>query len=396
VVPRYAASVTLLVVVLGATAAARADRAEGIELRARHVVATGVGIALRGAAPAHARIAVDRLRRSGWRRVRSARADARGRFRVRYLPRPPSRRLRLRARVLDGLEAGAVSGSVVVRTRDVTLAAVGDINLGDGPGQQIAARGLRWPWRGTARALRAADIALGNLECSVSRRGAPVPKQFRFRGSPAALRTMHTYAGFDVLNLANNHIADYGWTAFFDTLRYVRRYGMVGVGAGANLATAARPRIVTRLGLRIAFVGFSEILPASFFAGREKPGTVFASPAAVRAGVTAARRRADVVVATFHWGVQLAGRENARQRGLAATALRSGATAVIGAHPHVLQPIVRPSHRLVAYSLGNFVFSQGGGAVARTGVLELRLSARGVEGARLRRATITAAQPRFD
>ena len=50
----------------------------------------------------------------------------------------------------------------------------------------------------------------------------------------------------------------------------------------------------------------------------------------------------------------------------------------------------------MAYSLGNFVFSQGGGAVARTGVLVLRLSARGVEGARLRRATIASAQPRFD
>ena len=68
---------------------------------------------------------------------------------------------------------------------------------------------------------------------------------------------------------------------------------------------------------------------------------------------------------------------------------------MIGAHPHVLQPIRRVSGaRLVAYSLGNFVFSMGGGAPSRTGVL-LRLSARGVEGARLRRAHIVAAQPRF-
>ncbi len=376
--------------------AAPAAGAPPVELRAPRVVATGVAIALRGSASPGAKVAVERLRGSAWRRVRTVRADARARFRARYVPRPASRRLRLRARVLADGPPGAASRSIVVRTRDVVLAAVGDVNLGDGPAGEMAARGLRWPWLGTARVLRAADIAFGNLECTISRRGHPVPKQFRFRGSPAALRTMRTFAGFDVLNLANNHIADFGWRAFFDTLRYVRRYGMVGVGAGGTLTAAARPRVVTRLGLRIAFVGFSEILPASFFAGREKPGTVFASPTAVRAGVTAARRRADVVVATFHWGVQLAGRENARQRALAATALRSGATAVIGAHPHVLQPIVRPSHRLVAYSLGNFVFSQGGGAVARTGVLVLRLSARGVEGARLRRATIASAQPRFN
>jgi len=367
-----------------------------VQLHAPSVTATGVAIALRGSAPPGARLAVERLQEQAWRAVRVARADARGRFRVRYVPRPASRRLRLRARVLAGGQPGATSPSVVVRTRDVVLAAVGDVNLGDGPAGQMAAHGLRWPWRGTARALRAADLAFANLESTISRRGRPVPKQFRFRGSPAALRTAHTYAGLDVLNLANNHIADYGWAAFSDTLRYVRRFGMVGVGAGGRLATAARPRVVTRLGLRIGFVGFSEILPASFFAGPRKPGTVFASPAAVRSGVASARRRADVVIATFHWGVQNAGRENARQRALAATALRAGATAVIGAHPHVLQPIVRRSHRLVAYSLGNFVFSQGGGAVARTGVLTLRLSARGVEGARLRRATIVAAQPRFD
>jgi poly-gamma-glutamate synthesis protein (capsule biosynthesis protein) len=377
-------------------AAAPAAGAAPVELRAPRVVATGVAIALRGSASPGTRVAVERLRGSGWRTVRTVRTDSRARFRADYVPRPASRRLRLRARVLADGQPGATSQSVVVRTRDVVLAAVGDVNLGDGPASEMARRGLRWPWLGTARVLRAADVAFGNLECAISRRGRPVPKQFRFRGSPAALRTMGAFAGFDVLNLANNHIADFGWPAFYDTLRYVRRYGMVGVGAGGKLATAARPRVVTRLGLRIAFVGFSEILPLSFFAGREKPGTVFASPAAVRAGVTAARRRADVVVATFHWGVELAGRENARQRMLAATALRSGATAVIGAHPHVLQPIVRPSHRLVAYSLGNFVFSQGGGAVARTGVLVLRLSARGVEGARLRRATIASAQPRFD
>jgi hypothetical protein len=389
--------VLLVAAAAGIVGPASRAAAQAVQLRAPRVTATGVGIVLRGSANPGAQVAIERLRGESWRTVRRGRADGHGRFRLRYVPRPASRRLRLRARLLDGAQAGAVSPSIVVHTRDVVLAAVGDVNLGDGPASEMAGHGLRWPWRGTARTLRSADVAFGNLECSVSRRGHPVPKQFRFRGRPAALHTMRTYAGFDVLNLANNHIADYGWTAFYDTLRYVRQFGMVGVGAGGTLATAARPRVVTRLGLRIAFVGFSEILPASFFAGRDKAGTVFASPAAVRSGVTAARRRADVVVATFHWGVQLAGRENGRQRALAATALRAGATAVIGAHPHVLQPIVRPAaHRLVAYSLGNFVFSQGGGAVSHTGVLLLRLSTRGVEAARLRRATIAAAQPRFD
>ncbi len=59
---------------------------------------------------------------------------------------------------------------------------------------------------------------------------------------------------------------------------------------------------------------------------------------------------------------------------------------MIGAHPHVLQPVERPGRRVVAYSLGNFVWAAGSSFTARTGILRLRLSARGLEGARFRRA----------
>jgi poly-gamma-glutamate capsule biosynthesis protein CapA/YwtB (metallophosphatase superfamily) len=307
-------------------------------------------------------------------------------------PAKTRRRYLLRARAVDG----RVSRRVRVRSRHVTLASVGDINLGNGPGAYIARRGVRYPWTRVAPMLRRADAAFGNLECAVSTRGAPVPKQYNFRGRPAALRAMARYAGFDVLTLANNHVGDYGTAAMLDTVRLTRRHGMTAVGAGGSLASAARPRVIERLGLRIAFVGFSDILPASFFAAPGRPGTQQATPENIRASVRRARRRAHVVIATFHWGVERATVEDARQRAFAAEALRAGATAVIGAHPHVLQPI-RPSgrRRLVAYSLGNFVFGAGSPGTAGTGILELKLSTRGVEGHRFRRAVIDATRPRL-
>jgi poly-gamma-glutamate capsule biosynthesis protein CapA/YwtB (metallophosphatase superfamily) len=302
------------------------------------------------------------------------------------------RRYLLRARAVDG----RLSRRVRVRSRYVSLASVGDINLGNGPGAYIAQLGVRYPWTSVAPVLRRADVAFGNLECAVSTRGAPIPKQFNFRGRPAALRAMARYAGFDVLNLANNHVGDYGAAAMLDTVRLARRYGMTAVGAGGSLASAARPRVVERLGLRIAFVGFSDILPASFFAGAGWAGTQQATAGHIRASVGAARRRADVVIATFHWGVERATIEDARQRGFAAEALRAGATAVIGAHPHVLQPIRSGGpRRLVAYGLGNFVFGAGSPGTASTGILELRLSTRGVERSRFPRAVIEATRPRL-
>jgi poly-gamma-glutamate capsule biosynthesis protein CapA/YwtB (metallophosphatase superfamily) len=312
-----------------------------------------------------------------------------GRFRRKLRPRRARPRFVLRALAADG----RASAPVTVRTRDVTLASVGDINLGNGPGAVIAQRGVRYPWTGVRRELRRPDIALGNLECAVSTRGAPVPKQFNFRGRPAALRAMASYAGFDVLNLANNHAGDYGSTALLDTVRYVRRFGMTPVGAGGSLASAARPRVVERLGLRVAFVGFSDILPASFFAGPNSPGTQAATLPNIRRSIRAARRRADVVLATFHWGVERATRENRRQRAFASAALNAGASGVIGAHPHVLQPIRRRGRKIVAYSLGNFVFGAASPVTTSTGILRLRLSARGVEGSRFVRARIVGTRP---
>ena len=361
-------------------------------LAAPAVVATGTRIPLSGTGVTPgSRVTIERARRNGgWRALDVTRADGRGTYRLRVRPRRLARRYRLRAVA----EAAAPSAPVRVRSRAVTFDAVGDINLGDGVADVMGVRGYRFPWSGVARELRSVDVAFGNLECAVSTRGRKVPgKEYNFRGRPGALREVSRYAGMDVLNLANNHAGDFGTTALLDTIRWVRRFGMKEVGAGARLRTARRPRVVTRLGLRIAFVGFSDINPAGFGAGPSRPGTVFATPGRVRRDVRRASRRADVVIATFHWGVERSSRPSARQRALAGAALAGGAHAVIGAHPHVLQPITRRGRRVVAYRLGNFVWSPGSGQTSRTGILRLRLSTRGVEASRFLPARIAHTRP---
>ena len=387
--PQRWIGLALGVAVLALPASASAE----LRLRAARERATGVALPLTvTGAPAGAPLTIERRTRRGrWIPVADATADAAGVAALRLRTPLVARRWRLRARGDDG------SRSAPTRTdiRPVTLTSVGDINLGDGPGAVMAARGPRWPWVDVAPLLRAADIAFGNLECAVSNRGAPVPKQYNFRGRPSWLRTLRRFAGLDVVNLANNHVGDYGKAATADTVRHVRDAGLVGVGAGFDATGARRPRVVERLGLRVAFVGFSDIGPYTFAAGPRTPGTRLASPQSVVADVRAARRRGDVVVATFHWGDERSGRPTPRQIALARAALGAGAHAVIGAHPHVLQPIVRPSrHRVVAYSLGNFVWAAGSPATARTGLLKLKLSTRGVEGVVFTPARIVGTRPR--
>jgi poly-gamma-glutamate synthesis protein (capsule biosynthesis protein) len=305
--------------------------------------------------------------------------------------RAPNRpgRLLVRGRGADDL----VTPAQAVRVRFVRMSAVGDINLGDGPGAAIARFGADYPWRFVGRRLRAADLAFGNLECAVSRRGAAIPKTFTFRGRPSSLRATARRGGLDVVNLANNHAGDFGDTALVDTLRFARRFGIATVGAGRDAREAYAPVIVERLGLRVAFVGFSTIVPFEFRAGADDPGTAWGFPERVRRGVRRARRQADVVVATFHWGIEYDHHQSAQQVALAQTALDAGATAVIGAHPHVPQPIRRLRRRIVAYSMGNFVFTPGRPPGAESGILELKLGAGRVARSHLRRATIVGSRP---
>jgi poly-gamma-glutamate synthesis protein (capsule biosynthesis protein) len=150
---------------------------------------------------------------------------------------------------------------------------------------------------------------------------------------------------------------------------------------------------VRRLGLRVAFVGFSEIAPIEFSAGTDRPGTAWANPSEIVEAVHAARRRADIVVATFHWGIERQTLESERQRQLADVAVKAGAQIVVGAHPHTLQPVRRTGGAIVAYSLGNFVFDAQSPETTTTGILQLDLTADGVTRARWRAARISGGRP---
>jgi poly-gamma-glutamate capsule biosynthesis protein CapA/YwtB (metallophosphatase superfamily) len=327
-----------------------------------------------------------------WHAFAHASADDDGHFAVkgRVLQRPG------RIEVRGSVPGGGTTKPVAVTVRPLRLAAVGDINLGDQPGDAIAANGPTYPWQGAGKALRHADITFGNLECAVSTRGEPFPKEYNFRATPPALAGLRRNSGIDVLNLANNHVGDYGPVATTDTVRGVERLGMKAVGAGPDLERALAPQVVQRLGLKVAFVGFSEIAPIEFAAAPGRPGTAWARPDQIAQAVHAARRKADIVVATFHWGIEKQTLESARQRELADVAVRAGAQVVIGAHPHTLQPVRRQGAAIVAYSLGNFVFGAQSPETTTTGILELDLTAEGVAKGNWRAGRIEGGRPLLD
>jgi poly-gamma-glutamate capsule biosynthesis protein CapA/YwtB (metallophosphatase superfamily) len=270
----------------------------------------------------------------------------------------------------------------------VTLVAVGDIMLARGVGRKIERYGTAYPFALVEDIISRADIAFGNLECPVTKNCERAAKRFSFRAAPHAVSAL-TEAGFDVLSLANNHSTDCGAAGLLETMRNLEAAGIKSTGAGRTQAEAAEPTFIEVKGIKIAFVGFSEFIPEASSFDEENASIAFASEENVRRAVAAARERADVVVASFHWGVEYASRPRERELELARVATEAGACLVIGHHTHVLQGMQTITtedsngtrRALIAYSLGNFVFDSPGGFDKRATesvILRCTLNRRGV------------------
>jgi len=254
----------------------------------------------------------------------------------------------------------------------VTLAFVGDILPAGSVARLMERHGYDFPFLEAKALLSAADIAAGNLESAITERGTPAEnKQYLFRGPAAALPAIRD-AGFDVLNLANNHTLDYGWGGLKDTMDALDDHGIRHVGVGTDGREGFAPVYVEAGGITVAFIGVSNVVPeVSWKAGPKNAGVAeLYDPRRALEAVREADRNADVVVVLVHWGVERAETPEAYQTEKGRHLIDAGADLVIGSHPHVLQGIEAYNGKWIAYSLGNFVFNMTTSSrTAETGVL---------------------------
>jgi poly-gamma-glutamate capsule biosynthesis protein CapA/YwtB (metallophosphatase superfamily) len=231
---------------------------------------------------------------------------------------------------------------------------VGDLMLDGGPGHVVGNGGD--PFADVAKILQGADISIGNLECVISDKGAPLVKPYTFLGRPESIPLLKKY--FAAVSVANNHSGDYGKEAFADQLDIFDREKLPYFGGGRNLQDARKPLILTRQGKKIAFLGFCDFPPRSFAADEKTPGTAWLVEADVLADIRAAKtvEHADIIIPVLHWGEELEPAPTEEQKVLARKMIDAGADAVIGSHPHITQTIDYYRGRPIVYSLGNFVF----------------------------------------
>ena len=268
------------------------------------------------------------------------------------------------------------------QTATVHLAAVGDIMLDRALGFALQKDDLAYPFEGVAPQLRAADIAVGNVESALGDGGQPAPKSYTFRAPPQAAPAL-AQAGFDIVSLANNHGLDYGPEVLLQGIQLLREANVVPVGAGANL-TEARTAVIHHInGLSLAFLAYvhvpkevSGFETESWTATPDNPGLAWARPEWIIEDVTAVRAQADLVIVLLHSGYEYIEAPSEPQTAAAQAAIQAGADLVLGHHAHILQGIKFEETGVIAYGLGNFAFEIDG--PPETMILNVWLDADGV------------------
>lgn len=245
-----------------------------------------------------------------------------------------------------------------------SLAAVGDVMPGRGSDAILLAspRGKETVFGDVLPLMKKSDLLLGNLEGAVTVRGEKFVKAYNFRFPPTILDALVS-SGFGYLALTNNHVYDFGDQGLLDTLDAFKAAGLPTSGAGRDLAEACRPWEKTVRGTRVRVLSlgaypaegtkFDGRLQAA--AGENRPGILWAGEtalAAMRKGFSA--DTFDLVL--VHGGEEWHSEPAAEQKALYRSFVDAGADIVIGSHPHVLQGAEVYRGKLIAYSLGNFLF----------------------------------------
>jgi poly-gamma-glutamate capsule biosynthesis protein CapA/YwtB (metallophosphatase superfamily) len=271
-------------------------------------------------------------------------------------------------------------GATVSVPATITVMGVGDMIFDRRVGTLIDRDGGKAPLSAVASLLASADVTVGNLESPLSDIGEPVRgKDPTFRGDPRAMAGLKA-AGFDLLSLANNHIRDYGPEALLDTVARLDRAGIAHAGAGEDRASAWRPAVIERGGVKVAYLAYSSVVPTAFAAATDRPGLAATriDRSAVRRAIRTASKKADVVIVSFHWGVEYKDDANAEQIADAHAAVDAGADLVLSHHPHVIQALERYKRGLIAYSLGDFVFDHYSRKTGEAFVLSAEVGPHGV------------------
>ncbi|WP_041583602.1 CapA family protein [Bdellovibrio bacteriovorus] len=238
-------------------------------------------------------------------------------------------------------------------------------------------------WRRTDPLMSKAHFSVGNLEgpaaLGVDKRGKDhgdvgfiydevvySGSNFSFNYHPRILSDLYR-SGYDLLTVANNHSLDRSWLGIDKTIRAARNVGIPTVGIRmSSERSGAFHHIASIGGFRVAFLGCTE-MSNGHKDSKDQVLFCYKNPdkmVELIKNITS-DSSVDALILLPHWGQEYKHSPDSRQKAFARRYLEAGVTAILGSHPHVLQPwekyVTKDGREtLVAYSLGNFVAGQAG------------------------------------
>jgi poly-gamma-glutamate synthesis protein (capsule biosynthesis protein) len=216
------------------------------------------------------------------------------------------------------------------------------------------------------------DLMMVNLENAVTRSIDSAKKEFVFKMKDEFL-SLFPKAGISLVTCANNHTGDFRVQGILETIMQLDSARIKHIGIGRNIAEAREPVILTINGIKIGFLGYADI--SMYVALQKRPGRTPLRKTLILEDVIRLRSLVDFIVVNLHWGEELAKYPSKSQISLAHQIIDGGADLIIGHHPHVLQGIEQYHGKIIAYSLGNFVFGgNSNSANSKTAVLKVRFT----------------------
>ena len=220
-------------------------------------------------------------------------------------------------------------------------------------------------YNGVSALIANADIAFVNHECPVAGEQYGISGYPSFNSPFEALEALER-VGFDVLNLANNHMLDMEGkcTGYQNTLANAKKTKMLVIG-GYTPEDYDDLRVIEKNGVKIAFLSYTDVMNG----GRKKAlhsgsnvTVPYADETTIRRQTALARANADFVVVSMHWGTENSFTVDKDQKKYANLLNECGVDVILGHHSHTIQPVEwvgGGDHKTLCFwSLGNFLSTQ--------------------------------------
>lgn len=274
------------------------------------------------------------------------------------------------------------SGSCAA-SNNATVSFVGDILIHKAIYESVAngSKDFTQIWRSTNSMIQKADFSVGNLEGPTA---LGIDANGKFRGDIGFVYDGTVYSGtnfvfnfhpriandlknsgYDLISFANNHSLDRQSIGVDKTLENLRNAGLQTAGARTSYeGTENYYSISSVRGINIAFLACTEALNGRIDRKKQILNCYNGETESMIRSLST-NPRVDFIVVMPHWGVEYQSAPNQKQRIYAKKYAELGAGAVIGSHPHVIQPWEKyvnskGQESLFVYSLGNFVAWQSG------------------------------------